>query len=242
MSVVCKNCNHSFSKNYKYCPYCGQAATMQRLNFHQVIHDIMHAFIHGDKGVFLLFKELSYMPGRVARLYVEGKRKKYFNPFSFLVLMVAIALFFILKFESFTIPHKNLNSDKLEILHFVFKYFNVFIFIMCPVNAFLIWLFFRKYNLNFIENLVLAAYMSGQTMFFYCIILIPLILFTSIMVAIGTITGILLACWSVMAIMQFYETKSFRNIIKAIFIIIISQTLSQGLTYFSFDIYKKLIY
>ncbi len=107
MSVVCKNCNHSFSKNYKYCPYCGQAATIQRLNFHQVIHDIMHAFIHGGKGVFLLFKELSYMPGRVARLYVEGKRKKYFNPFSFLVLMVAIALFFILKFESFAIPHKN---------------------------------------------------------------------------------------------------------------------------------------
>ncbi len=96
--------------------------------------------------------------------------------------------------------------------------------------------------MNFIENLVLAAYMSGQTMFFYCIILIPLILFTSVMVAIGTITGILLACWSVMAIMQFYETKSFRNIIKAIFIIIISQTLSQGLIYFSFDIYKKLIY
>ena len=119
-----------------------------------------------------------------------------------------------------------LNSDKLEILNFAFKYFNVFIFIMCPVDAFLIWLFFRKYNLNFIENLVLAAYMSGQTMFFYCIILIPFILFTSIMVAIGTITGILLACWSVMAILwnqifsQYYQSNFynyyFANLITGI--------------------------
>jgi hypothetical protein len=162
MSTVCKNCNHSFNKNYRYCPYCGQAATIKRLDVHQLIHDIVHAFIHGDKGVFLLFKELSYKPGSVARLYVEGKRKKYFNPFSFLVLMVAIALFFILKFESFTLSNTNGNTDNTELLHFAFKYYNVFIFIMCPVNAFLIWLFFRKYNMNFIENLVLAAYMSGQ--------------------------------------------------------------------------------
>src|SRR6266540_2091977 len=146
MSVVCKNCNHEFSKNYKYCPYCGQAATTERLNFHHLTHDIVHAFIHADKGVFLLFKELSYMPGKVARLYVEGKRKKYFNPFSFLVLMVAIALIFILKFESLVVSHRNLNAGNLEFLHFVFKYFNVFIFIMCPVNAFLTWLFFRKYK------------------------------------------------------------------------------------------------
>jgi len=242
MSVVCKNCNHSFSKNYRYCPYCGQAATTERLNFHHLTHDIVHAFIHADKGVFLLFKELSYMPGKVARLYVEGKRKKYFNPFSFLVLMVAIALIFILKFESLVVSHRNLNAGNLEFLHFVFKYFNVFIFIMCPVNAFLTWLFFRKYNMNFIETLVLAAYMSGQTMFFYCIILIPLILFTSKMEVIGIITGILMVCWSVIAILQFYETKTFGNIIKAIFIIVISQSLSQGLIYLTFDMYKKLIY
>lgn len=241
MSIVCKNCNHSFSKNYAYCPHCGQAATIHRLNFHQVSHHIMHAFIHADKGVLLLFKELSYKPGIVARAYIEGKRKKYYDPFSFLVLMVAIALFFILKFESLTITHKNLNFDKAELLHFAFKYFNVFIFAMCPVNAFIIWLFFRKYNKSYIENLVLSAYISGQTMFFYCIILVPLILFTAKMGVIGTVTGILLAGWSAMAILQFYKTKSFPNIIKAIFIIIISQSLSQALIYFTFYIYKNMI-
>jgi hypothetical protein len=182
------------------------------------------------------------MPGRVARLYVEGKRKKYFNPFNFLVLMVAIALFFILKFESLAVLNRNLNSDNPELLHFAFKYYNVFIFIMCPVNAFLMWLFFRKYNMNFIENLVLATYMSGQAMFFYCIIFLSFILFTSSVRIIGTITGILLIGWYIIAILQFYETKSFRNIIKAIFIIIISQSLSQGLIYFAFDVYKKLIH
>ncbi len=207
MRVVCKNCNREFSKNYKYCPYCGQAATTERLNFHHLTHDIVHAFIHADKGVVLLFKELTYKPGRVARLYVEGKRKKYFNPFSFLVLMVAIALVFILKFESY---------------------------------AFLTWLFFRKYNLNYIENLVLTAYIDGQMMFFNCILLILASLFTSMMAVMGIVTGILMLCWSVVAILQFYETRSFPNIVKAIFLIVISQSLSQGLIYLTFDIYKKL--
>ncbi len=240
MRVVCKNCNREFSKNYKYCPYCGQAATTERLNFHHLTHDIVHAFIHADKGVVLLFKELTYKPGRVARLYVEGKRKKYFNPFSFLVLMVAIALVFILKFESLVVSHMNLNAANAEFLHFVFKYFNVFIFIMCPVHAFLTWLFFRKYNLNYIENLVLTAYIDGQMMFFNCILLILASLFTSIMAVMGIVTGILMVCWSVVAILQFYKTRSFPNIVKAIFLIVISQSLSQGLIYLTFDIYKKL--
>jgi hypothetical protein len=79
-------------------------------------------------------------------------------------------------------------------------------------------------------------------MFFYCIIFLSFILFTSSVLIIGTITGILLVGWYIIAILQFYETKSFRNIIKAIFIIIISQSLSQGLIYFAFDVYKKLIH
>jgi hypothetical protein len=181
MSIICKNCNRSFSQNYKYCPYCGQEATAKRLNFSHLTHNIAHAFLHADKGVLLLFKELTYKPGRVARLYIEGKRKKYFNPFSFLVLMVAIALIFILKFESLVISHRNVNAANAEFLHFVFKYFNIFIFIVCPMNALLTWLFFRKSNMNYIENLVLAAYMGGQIMFYNCILLILSTLFTSAM-------------------------------------------------------------
>ena len=241
MTTICKNCNFKFNENYSYCPNCGQVKNLKRLSFHDVSHNIFHAFFHADKGIFLLFKELCYKPGRVARLYVEGKRKKYFDPFSFLVLMVAVAVFFILKFESLTIAHRNLNADNFQLLHFMFKYFNFFIFIMCPVNAFFIWLIFKNYKMNFIETLVLSAYVSGQTMFFYCIILIPLSLFQSFSGEIGIIAGSLLALWSAMAVLQLYNTKSFLNIVKAVSVIIILQMISQGLFYCSFFIYKKFV-
>jgi hypothetical protein len=240
MNTVCKNCGHSFNQNYKYCPHCGQVSTTPRLNFHLLVHDVVHAFLHADKGIFLLLKELSYKPGKVGRLYVEGQRKKYFNPFNFLVVMVAIAVFLNLKFELFIIPGENVKAGSLEFLHFVFKYFNVFIFILCPVNALLTWLSFRRYNMNYIENVVLSAYMSGQIMFFNCIFLIVVSIFSSVMRVIGIVAGILMAGWSVIAILQFYKTRSFGNIVKAIFIVGVSQILAQALIYFTFNVYKRM--
>jgi hypothetical protein len=200
----------------------------------------VHAFLHADKGILLLLKELAYKPGRVARAYVEGQRTKYFNPFNYFVVMVAIALFFNFKFELFVIPHENIDGQNLKFLHFVFKYFNFFVFILCPVNALLTWLFFRKYNMNYVENIVLAAYMDGEIMFFNCILLIVVSIFVSLMKVISVVAGILMVGWSVIAILQFYKSRSFLSIVKAIFIVVISQSAAQAFIYFTFSFYGKI--
>ena len=239
MTLFCKNCNFKISSACNFCPNCGQAKILHRLSFHDVSHNLIHAFFHADKGIFLLFKELCYRPGTVARLYVEGKRKKYYDPFSFLVFMVAVAAFLIIKFESLTVAHLKIDSYNRELIHFLFKYFNVFIFIMCPANAFFIWLIFKKKKMNYIETLVLSAYVSGQTMFFYCIGLLPYYVFNSFSSIIGIITGVLLIVWTAIAILQFYRTKSLRDIAKAIWLIIILQSISQGVFYCVFLLHKE---
>ncbi|MGI8951314.1 MAG: DUF3667 domain-containing protein [Chitinophagaceae bacterium] len=240
MNIVCKNCGRSFHKNYKYCPYCGQTAVVERLNFSEIFHDFFHAFIHTDKGIFLLLKKLTYKPGKIAREYIEGKRKKYFNPFSFLVLMVAVALFFLTQFETLGIKYENVNASNKEILHLSFKYFNLLVFIRCPINAFLLWIFFKKSKINYAEYFVLAAYLSGQEMFFYCIAAILFILFPSAILIIGIVAGILISLWFIIALMQFLQNKSFGNLLKAILILLISQSISQGLVYLFYFVYKQL--
>ncbi|GEM_PF-4297466 len=79
----CLNCGAAWQPGMNYCPQCGQKTDIHRLTFTHILHEFFHAFTHADKGIFHLLKGLATQPGTVAREYVEGKRKKYFNPFTF---------------------------------------------------------------------------------------------------------------------------------------------------------------
>jgi hypothetical protein len=238
MTTVCRNCNKSFSGEYQYCPHCGQKAAHHRLNMHHISHDFIHAFTHADKGILFLLKHLVLKPGKISREYVDGTRKKYFNPFSFLVLMVGVAFFLILQFETFAINYRNLNPADKVMLHFSFKYFNVFIFLMYPVNTFLSWAGFRKYKINYAEYLVLWAYLSGQQMFYYCIVILIFILVPVSIQLLGVITGIIVAIWFIAGLVQFHKDKSFANIVRAFLVILISQIIFQGIFNLAFYLFK----
>ncbi len=236
--MQCKNCNQTIQDDQSYCPHCCQKSDVTRLNFKQLIKDIWIAFSNTDEGFLLLIKELVYKPGKVARAYVSGRRKHYFNPFSYLAIMVAIALFFILRFESYGIDYSLMKTQDLEFLRFTFQYFNLFIFFTCPVYALVIWIFFLGNQLNYAENLVLSAYLGGQNMLYYIVAITLFILFPSNINVLGLIIGLIIVIWYIMAILQFYAKRSFWSIIKAILIIVIAQIISQGMIRFIFSVYK----
>lgn len=238
--MKCKNCNEPITGDYKYCPHCGQKLDIERLNFQQLLNDLWIAFSNTDRGILLLVRQLVYRPGKVARAYISGQRKTYFNPFSFLVIMVAIALFFILKFEDTLINYSKTETYEIDFLRFTFRYFNLFILFMCPIYGFLIWLFFIRRGTNFVENLALSAYLSGQTMLYYIIIIIIFILFPSSMKILGLVFGLLLGIWYIIAMLQFHQTRSAWSIIKSVLVILITQFVSQGTLMFTFSIFKKL--
>lgn len=236
--MQCKNCDQKLKHGDSYCPHCGQRADVTRLNFKQLIRDIWVAFSNTDEGVLLLIKELVYRPGKVARAYVSGRRKHYFNPFSYLAIMLAIALFFILRFEHFGIDYSQMKAEDLELLQFAFRYFNLFILFMCPVYAFVIWIFFLGNQTNYAENLVLSAYLSGQNMLYYIVAILLFILFPSNMNVLGLIVGLLITIWYITAILQFYSKRSFWSILKTILVIVITQIISQGMMMFAFSVYQ----
>lgn len=237
--MKCKNCSKQITGDYQYCPHCGQKTHIERLNFQQLLRDLWMAFSNTDRGILLLVKQLVYRPGRVARAYISGQRKTYFNPFSFLVIMVAVALFFILEFEDTAINYGKIETNEIEILRFTFRYFNVFMLIMCPIYGLLIWLFFIGHQTNFVENLAFSAYLSGQTMLYYIIALIIFILIPSSITLLGLMFGFLISLWFIVAVLQFYQTRSVWSVIKTVLVILITQFISQGIIMFTFSIYKK---
>src|SRR6185436_4781232 len=91
MQKNCLNCGAELIPRQNYCLYCGQKADTPRITFSYLAGEFLHAFAHADKGLFNLIKSLAMDPGKVAIDYVEGRRKRYFNPFGFLTICIALS-------------------------------------------------------------------------------------------------------------------------------------------------------
>lgn len=93
MDTHCKNCDGENQSHFAYCPGCGQKTTLHRLSMHDLLHEAIHYFTHADKGLLQLIRDLALKKGLVAREFVAGKRKKFFPPLTFFLLVIAVNLF-----------------------------------------------------------------------------------------------------------------------------------------------------
>ncbi|GAB3927918.1 DUF3667 domain-containing protein [Larkinella terrae] len=193
----CPNCSATLEGTDKFCPNCGQTTSIHRFNLPHIFHEIFHAFTHADKGVLLLLKELAIRPGIVAREYIlEGKRKKYFNPFTFLLLMVGLTLLVNSVFHPYTDRTQNLvkraeakqyRSEEMRqrmigyaerqqnMQTFIEKKNNLIIFLSIPLMAFIFWLFFLRSGVNYAEHLVAQVFFTGFYALVVFVLLTPLL-------------------------------------------------------------------
>jgi hypothetical protein len=165
--ILCKNCGSEVAENY--CPKCGQKADTHRFSVKHILHDFFHSFTHVDSGILFLIKELFIRPGTVIREYIEGKRKKYFNPFQYLILSIAAVVFVTVKFDLGTLLMGNLQMSgkgvavfQQQFTKFMYQYFNIFQFITIPVLSLYSYIFFKRSGYNYAENLVLNTFLSSQ--------------------------------------------------------------------------------
>jgi len=169
----CLNCEAELVASNQFCSNCGQKADTHRLNLGHIGHELIHSFFLTYKGFFSLAWEMIYRPGHIAREYVEGKRKKYFSPFSFLVIIVAVSTFFVANWDLMLIDVKKVNP----VSKFISQHFNLIIFCTVPLIALFSWLLFKRQGKNYAEHLTLAAFVSGERSLFFTLIVVPLWIF-----------------------------------------------------------------
>ncbi|MGA0555737.1 DUF3667 domain-containing protein [Larkinella sp. VNQ87] len=192
----CPNCSANLEAPFKYCPTCGQSTHIHRFNLPHIFHEVFHALTHADKGVIYLLKGLATRPGIVAREYIlEGKRKKYFNPFTFLVLVLGLTLFFNSVFRPYTQTSRDLveraktgqyqsEQERQRIIGFaerrqnlqafIEKRNNLILFLAIPIIALVYWLFFLRTGLNYAEHLVAQVFFSSFYSLFTTLVLTPI--------------------------------------------------------------------
>jgi hypothetical protein len=83
-SPTCLNCGEPLAK--KYCPACGQKASVGRIAVPDLVREIPHAIFHLDHGFLFNVRELFRRPGQAIREYLEGRRKPFFHPLTYLIL------------------------------------------------------------------------------------------------------------------------------------------------------------
>lgn len=197
---------------YNFCPNCSQKSALHRLTFHDIVHEGIHYFTHADKGLFQLIRDLFTKRGLVAYEYIEGKRKKYFPPLNFFLLIAAVFVFVATQTQE-TITtnilevHPELSqitdpAEKKEMIavferqikvsNFTTKYSNVMAMCSLPLTALVFWLFYKKAKYNYIEHLVAGMYMLGICILIYSLVIIPLCFFLNFKDVVETLLFFLL--------------------------------------------------
>ncbi len=191
----CLNCNRPLLEAQNFCSHCGQKAALKRLNLHDIWHDMVHYFTHADKGIFQLLKALITQTGTVAREYVSGKRKKYFPPLNFFLIVAALYVFMgsVINYQkSNTQKNSSANTYKsappanilsanntsvkeANVGRFFAKYANFVAMFAAPYISLLIWLIYIRGPFNFTEHLVANLYLIGFTNLIRCLLWIPLL-------------------------------------------------------------------
>ncbi len=163
---VCKNCETLLPAEWHFCAQCGQKAATPRLSLHEIGHETLHALLHVDRSALSLIKSLAVRPGRVALDYVSGRRKRYYGPFAFLVICVALSAtaIAVTGFAVVTTDGPNAIADFLQ--HHV----NLVWFTQVPIIAAALRLLTPRGPFNYAEFLVLAAYTMGMHILFYTVV------------------------------------------------------------------------
>ena len=173
----CTNCDAALACGMAYCPKCGQSTRVARITLREIGDEFMHVLVHVDRSALSLIRQLLTKPGIVAAEYIAGKRKRYFGPFGFLVVTVALAsaLIAITGFHAVLTPSDQADDVPNRAAAILQRHINLVYFAEVPLLAALCWIMGlrRRPRFNYAEYLVIASYTSGLHMLFFALLVIP---------------------------------------------------------------------
>lgn len=193
MSPNCLNCGTSLLAGQHFCAQCGQKAETHRISLHEITHDAVHYFTHADKGIFHLLKALAKHPGKVAQEYIAGRRKMYFKPLNFFLIVAGIVVFMTSSlYKEYPRPNNRpartagptptaeqikkyqaMGERAAKVNKFTGKYSNVINMLATPFLTLFFWLCYRRGRYSYLEHLVANMYFVPFIMLFYALVVVP---------------------------------------------------------------------
>ena len=208
----CKNCNTEIT--LKFCPSCGQAAYIHRIDGRYIIHEIEHV-LHFERGILYTVKELFIRPGQTIKDYITENRSRLVKPIIFIIIT---SLIYTLVNHFFHIEEEYVNFSGLEkstigkMLKWVQDHYGYANIIMGAFIAWWLKVFFSKYRYNFFEILIMLCFVMGIGMLIFALFAtLQGLMHINLMTTAGVV-GLIYAAW---AIGQFFDKKKVTSYLKA---------------------------
>lgn len=211
----CKNCNAEI--NSKFCPECGQPASLKRIDGKYIIHEIEHV-LHFERGILYTIRELTTNPGQNIRKYLSENRSRLVKPIIFIIItsLIYTILNHLFHIEDGYVKYHEAKGETPSAVGIIVKwvqdhygYANIMMGIFI---ALWLKLFFRKSNYNFYEILIMLCFVMGMGMLIFSVfVIIQGIMHFNVM-TIASVIGVVYCVW---AIGQFYDQKKILTYIKS---------------------------
>jgi len=105
--MTCKNCKKELVSSANYCNFCGAEVVTTRISKKEIFSQFSTKLFGWDNSFFRTLKYLLIKPNIILSEYLDGTRKKYTNPFSFLAFCTSISL---IVFNMFSTQYLELSS------------------------------------------------------------------------------------------------------------------------------------
>lgn len=162
-SISCLNCEKELTD--RFCAGCGQKADTHRITFRNFLfHDLLHGTFHIEKGILFTAKEALVRPGKAAIDYISGKRKRYYNVFYLILIVVGINVFLSHFFKEaqlsigreITSEPAFLNQASRQ-LDEILNRSKLIICLFVPFGALNSLIIFRRSGLNLAEHAIISG-------------------------------------------------------------------------------------
>jgi hypothetical protein len=215
---------------------------IKRVDKHYVLHEISH-ILHFEKGILYTIKELIIRPGQNVREFIIENRSRLVKPIIFIIIT---SLIYTLINNLFHIEEEYVNFHGTEqsaatlILTWAQHHYGYANILMAVFIAFWARLFYKKYDYNFFELLILLCFVMGIGMLIFSFFaLLEGLTKLNLM----TISGMITVLYITWAIGQFFNQKKVTNYVKALAVYILGMltfSISLILLGFFIDFLKTL--
>lgn len=169
----CKNCYTELQEQDDYCTSCGGKVIRNRLTIRNLFEHVSETFFNYDNKLIRTLIDLFKKPEAVIGGYINGTRKRYVNPISYVALSLTIGGLYMLILNKF-FPYAMAEMSSMAVQEgqeefmsnywsFLQKYYSFFMIMLIPLYALISRLVFvNRKEYNYTEHLVMAMYIMAQ--------------------------------------------------------------------------------
>lgn len=199
----------------EFCTNCKQNLKPKRIDGHYILHEIEHV-LHFERGILYTVRELLIRPGENIKNFITENRSRLVKP---IIFIIVTSLIYKLINHFFHIEQSYIKIDGAKdsqfnaINNWVQSHYGYSNIIMGGFIAFWLKIFFKKYDYNFFEILILLCFVLGMEMLMFSVFAIVEGLTKYHLMQIAAVIVFVYFSW---AVGQFFDKNRVASYFKAL--------------------------